>query len=302
MTRLLVVTLALLLACTRLPEESAALEVPPPEPVVPYVALADAKPLRFGLIPYLAPATVRQAHQLLAAHLSEAIGTPVELVVADGYGDAIDRMVKGEFDVIELSPYAFAIAERRVKLRCLVQSISNGSSTTTGYILVRADSDIRDIEALKGVQFGFVDPLSTAGYLFAAKALRDRGIDPKKDFSTVDFFGNHEAVLLALYYGRIDAAASYQVALRALKSSKGIDPLSFRVIAKTPRMPNDVFCTRADLPKDLTDVLSRTLLGLNGNSQTGRQITGALGLNGYLPFEDAAYASVRHLAGEVGPP
>ena len=144
-----------------------------------------------------------------------------------------------------------------MKLRCLAQSIFEGSATTTGYIVVRDDSTIRTVDQLKGSQFAFVDPSATAGYLYAAKSLRDNGLDPKRDFATVDFLGNHEAVLLAIFEGRVDAGAAYQGAFHALQASKGIDPLSFRVIAKTQRMPNDVLCVLASAPRELADAIAR---------------------------------------------
>jgi len=257
--------------------------------------------VRFGLIPYLGKETVRRAHLPLAERLSEDLHLPVELVLSDSYGDVVERLARGEIDLVELSPYTFAQAERRVKLRCLVQSIMNGSPTTTGYIVVRDDSPIVNVAQLKGVQFGFVDPVSTAGYLYAAKALRDNGIDPKRDFATADFLGNHEAVLLAIYEGRIDAGATYQGGFHALEHSRGIDPLSFRVIAKTPRMPNDLLCVRADLPASVGDAIIRSLFALNTKTRQGRAVLSPLNMNGYQLADDSAYDMVRRIAAEVGP-
>ncbi len=298
------VTLALLVlaACSPLPEHSAPVAAAPAPASAVYIPQLELKKLRFGLIPYLTKETIRRGHEPLAEYLGKSLSVPVELAIADSYGNAIDRLVKGDFDVVELSPYAFAQAERRVPLRCLAQSILNGSATTTGYIVVRDDSPIRGVEQLKGSQFAFVDPSSTAGYLYAAKALRDNGIDPRRDFATVEFLGNHEAVLLAIFQGRVDAGATYQGAFHALQASKGIDPLSFRVIAKTPRMPNDLICVPASAPKELGDALARALLSLSIRARDGRTVLGPLNINGYQAADDATYDGVRRIAAEIGPP
>ena len=297
-----VLVLGLPSACTPLPDHSPPQTTALPDPAKPFKAPHELTSIRFGLIPYLAKETIRRGHAPLAAHLTQTLGVPVELVLSSSYGDAVDRLVRGEFDLVELSPYAYAQAERRMKLRCLVQSIEHGSATTTGYIVVRDDSPIRTVEQLKGVQFGFVDPSSTAGYLYAAKALRDLGVDPRHDFATVDFLGNHEAVLLALFEGRIDAGATYQGAFQALWASRGIDPLSFRVIAKTLRMPNDLLCVRADSSLELSDAITRSLLALSGKTREGRAILGPLNSNGYQVADDSTYDGVRSVANEVGPP
>ncbi len=294
--------LVVIAACTPLAEHSVPTAPVPVAATGVYLPPPELKKLRFGLIPYLTKETIRRGHVPMGEYLSKSLNVPVDLVIADSYGDAINRLEKGEFDLVELSPYAFAQAERRVKLRCLAQSILNGSATTTGYIVVRDDSPIRTLGQLKGSQFAFVDPSSTAGYLYAAKSLRDNGIDPKRDFATVDFLGNHEAVLLAIFEGRVDAGATYQGAFHALQVSKGIDPLSFRVIGKTPRMPNDVLCVPASTPGQLGDAIARAVLSLSSRSRDGRAVLGPLNMNGYQAADDSTFDGVRRIAAEVGPP
>lgn len=256
--------------------------------------------LRLGLVPYLSASTISAAHERLGEYLSKALSVPVEITVGDSYGDAIDRMAKGEFDMVELSPMAYAKASGRMKLRCLVQTIADGSATASGYIFVREDSPRRTLEDLKGATFGFVDPMSTSGYLLATKVLKDRGFDLKKDVARAEFLGNHEAVLLAVMEGRVDVGATYQGSFNSLRRTKGIDPLTFRVVAKTPRTPRDILCVRPDLPPEVAEAITSSLLVLSGRERAGREILGPLNLNGFQPANDAAYAEVRAIAAELG--
>lgn len=255
--------------------------------------------LRFGLVPFLAKDTIATAHQKIADHLSKSLSVPVEIIVGDNYGDSIDRMQRGEFDLVELSPLAYAEATSRMKLKCLVQSISDGSATASGYIFVREDSPRRTIEDLKGASFGFVDPMSTSGSLFAKKLLRDKGFDLEKDLSKMEYLGNHEAVLLAVMEGRVDAGATFQGSFAALRRSKGIDPLTFRVIAKTPRTPRDIFCVKPDMPNEVAEAITASLMSLTGRDRAGREILGPLNLNGFQPANDKAYDEVRAVAAEL---
>jgi len=256
--------------------------------------------LRLGLVPFLAKDTLVAAHQKLADHLSKTLGVPVEVIAADSYSDAIDRVERGEFDVVELSPLVYAHASDRLKLKCLVQTIADGSTTASGYIFVRDDSPRRTLADLKGASFAFVDPMSTSGSLLAKKVLKDHGLDWKKDFSRVEYLGNHEAVLLAVLEGRADVGATYQGSFAVLRRSKGVDPLTFRIIAKTVRTPRDILCVKPELSTEISDAISASLLSLTGRERSGREILGPLNLNGFRPADDRSYDEVRAISREIG--
>lgn len=289
----------LMLSCT-----DPVVVLPPPSrrvvsPVAVFSPPSGFTKLRFGLVPFLAAQTMTATHQRMADHLAKSLSVPVELIVGDSYGDAIDRLGRGEFDLVELSPLAYAEASSRMKLNCLLQTIADGSATASGYIFVRDDSPRRTIEDLKGARFGFVDPMSTSGSLMARKLLKDKGFDLDRDLGKTEYLGNHEAVLMAVLEGRVDAGATYQGSFGALRRARGIDPLSFRVIAKTPRTPRDIFCVRADLPKEIAEAITASLMPLSGRDRAGREILGPLSLNGFLPANDDAYDLVRSVAAEL---
>ena len=295
-----VVALALLLSSCTEPE---LVQPPPVKRIVPAPVVfsppAGFTKLRFGLVPFLAADTMRSSHKRLADHLAKTLSVEVELVVGDSYGDSVDRLQRGEFDLVELSPLVYAEASGKMKLSCILQTIADGSATASGYIFVRDDSPRRTVEDLKGASFGFVDPMSTSGSLMAKKLLKDKGFDLEKDLGKSEYLGNHEAVLLAVLEGRVDAGATYQGSFGALRRSKGIDPLSFRVIAKTPRTPRDIFCVRPDLPQEISDAITAALMPLSGRDRAGREILGPLSLNGFQPAQDANYDLVREVAAEL---
>ncbi|MBL8912798.1 MAG: phosphate/phosphite/phosphonate ABC transporter substrate-binding protein [Archangium sp.] len=287
-------------ACTE-PEEVLPEPVPRISPALPVFSPPSGfTKLRFGLVPFLSKETIAAAHHKLADHLSKTLSVPVEIVVADSYADAIDRMERGEFDLVELSPMVYVDASKRMKMKCLVQTIADGSATASGYIFVRDDSPRRSIEDLKGGTFAFVDPMSTSGSVLPKKVLRDKGIDWTKDFTRTEYLGNHEAVLLAVLEGRADAGATYQGSFGALRRSKGVDPLSFRVIAKTPRTPRDIFCVNPAMSAEISDALSASMLSLTGRDRAGREILGPLNLNGFRPADDRNYDELRAIAAEIG--
>ncbi len=253
-----------------------------------------------GLVPFLSKDTMLAANQKLAEYLSRALSVPVEVIVADDYGDAVERLARGEFELVMLSPLSYVEAAERVKLNCLVQTIADGSATASGYIFVREDSPRQTLEDLKGASFGFVDPMSTSGSLLAKKIFKERGLDVKRDFSRAEYLGNHEAVVLAVLDGRVEAGATYQGAFASLKRTHGVDPLSLRIIAKTPRTPRDILCLREEVPKEVGEAISAALLVLSGRDRAGREILAPMVLNGFQPANVEDYEPIRAAAREFG--
>jgi phosphonate transport system substrate-binding protein len=299
--RALLLTVGLVVACTPLEDRSPP-SPPRVRPSVPaFLPPQGFEQLRFGLVPSLSPKSMVDSHQRLADYLSKVLSVPVELQVGTSFGDVLEHLGRGEFDLVELSPTAYVRARARGPLRCLVQNIADGSESGVGYLVVTDDSPRRDLADLRGASIGYVDPLSTSGYVFAVRMLVDRGLDPKKDLGRAEFFGNHEAVLMAVKEGRVDVGATYQGAIAALRRSEGVEPRTFRVIAKSHRMPRDILCVRPGLPEAVADTISKALLAIDTRDRVGREILGPLGLNGYRPADDHAYDDVGRFATDEKP-
>jgi phosphate/phosphite/phosphonate ABC transporter binding protein len=75
-----------------------------------------------------------------------------------------------------------------------------------GVIFCRNDRrDIQDLQDLKGKSFMAVDPTSLGGWHAGWRALKDRGVDPGRDFAELLFGGSHDAVVYAVLDGEVDA-------------------------------------------------------------------------------------------------
>jgi phosphate/phosphite/phosphonate ABC transporter binding protein len=291
--------LLLLAGCFAQPESY----VPPARPPVPraldVTVPAGLSTVRIGLVPHLSPDRMRSSRAPLVRYLSQGLHVPVEMVVGADYDDVGERMAKGEIDIAEFSPFAYIRARKKAKLKPLVSAIASGSSTSGGYIIVREDSPRKTIEDLRGARFGFVDPASTSGYLYPMKVFHDHGIDPATFFSTSTFMGSHDAVLLGLLDGGIEAGATWQGSIAALRAEKGVDPLEFRIIAKMPRTPQDVMCVRDDLPPALAQAIRQLMLRLSVRDHDDREILAAMSVNGYIDADLPGYEQVEQIAQQL---
>lgn len=299
MSRSLLILLALLGGCDEGPAGNAPVLANVPAPSSEFHPPAGLEKVRIGITPHLEAETLRKAHQGLLDYLSKGLGVPVVLEVAQSYDDLGERIARGEFDVAVFSPYAFARAQRGRRLIPIVSVLSEGSASAGGYILVRSDSPVRTLEELHGKRFAFVDRASTSGYLYPAKLLLDRGLVPQRFFGSIEFLGNHEAALLAVHEGRADGAATYHGALVSLQRNRGIDPLSFRIIAKTPRTPRDIFAAREALDPQVITRLRELLLALSARTPGGRKLLRPLDFNGFVVPQEEPYAALLSVEAAV---
>lgn len=291
--------LSIVLAAVALCACEAPRPVAPPRQAEPGPA-EDFRPppgftrLTISTTPYLDPDRLHDSFEPLAAYLKAKLQIDeVEIVTAKSYAHLGELMREGRVDIGSFSPLSFVRARREDRsMQPLVSFISDGSATSAGYVVVKTDGPLRTLEDLQKRSFAYVDPSSTTGFLYPQVLMRSKGINPDSYFSRTEFTGNHEASLLAVFEGKVDGAAIYQGALRALQRNRGIDPLNFRIVAKTMRTPKDIFCARAGLPPEVVTQIRRALLALSVRTGEGRRILTPMDVNGFIPADPSLYDAV----------
>ena len=108
---------------------------------------------------------------------------------------------------------------------------NKSASVFGGVIFCRADrQDIHEITDLKNKIFMGVSKTSFGGWQAACRELKDRGIDPYRDFSSLRFGGTHDAVVYAVRDGRVDAGTVRTDTLERMSNEALIDFNEFKVI------------------------------------------------------------------------
>ncbi len=249
--------------------------------------------IRLGLNPVLDRASLVAGYTPFVVELGRLLGTEVELVVSQSYGELGELLERGEVQFGQMSPLAYVVARQRLPgLRLLASQIAEGGASYSAYIVAGVDSDIFRAEDLRGRVMGFVDRSSASGYLYPLVHIWDRFGQPERFFSSVRFTGNHQALLRAVASGELDAGATFSAALVNYGNMGLGSP--FRVVAKTGRIPYDAFVAGPELDEAQCAALRAALLGLDTRSARGRRVLGPLRLiNGFLPGDDSLYDPVR---------
>ena len=283
--------------------------VPSPEPVVDRdaivaearAALADAgvKELRWGVTPYVLPDEVISAYVPMTVKISRALGVEAGVVLADTYENLEDKMLAGEIDVGVMTPYSYVRTHARdPKVRVFASHIARGSVTYGSYIVAREDGSVRSLEDVRGRKFGFVSKASTSGFLFAASRMLDAKLHPLEDVQPV-FLGSHDAVLRAVADGVVDAGATYDGAIVDSLEALG-SAVSFRVLAKGPRIPHDPYVAGPTLPDVVQDALAILFADISTQTEEGRSLLAPfLRINGFVSVDNSHYDVIRSVQEQV---
>ncbi len=257
---------------------------------------AGSQTLRYGIARYLPRAMVEQRHQPLADYLAHELGTPVELVVVEDYIDLSARLRDARIEFAALSAYSYVRAsEEQNNIKLLAAAVNQAGKSYEGYILTKADSQIRTLRDLEGKNFCYVTPSSTSGYLYPRALMRQAGIDPDLFFKTTRFGGDHLGTLRALYSGACEGAAVYASILFEAGKHE-MPPQSFRILASTDRIPYDAYCGSPELPEKLARRLQKALLALSPDSaRTAKILRDSGDLRGFASAQDQDYEAVRRM-------
>jgi phosphonate transport system substrate-binding protein len=156
----------------------------------------------FLLPPSVGAARARARGELLERALSNEMGEPVAVEVADDYS-ALEQSAARAHLVWAPAGICAAIEG---SARAIYKVVRQGRSSYRAALIARKE-DRLTLQALEGKRAAWVDKRSLGGYLLVAHHLRSLGIDLERAFPTQEFLGTHPAVLAAVLEGRADVAA-----------------------------------------------------------------------------------------------
>jgi serine/threonine-protein kinase len=281
------------------PDEPAPASDGEPETDPSATAIAgDGDAIRYGISGYNPREMVVEDHAPLVEYLSKQLDQPVKMEVVDAYLDLAGKLIDGDVQLAALSAASYVRAKRREPgIELLATPVRHGGPSYRGYILVRADSDIRELSELKGKDFCYVNRQSTSGYLYPRALFRKEGIDPDGDFfGSTTFTNHHLGALKTLHEGGCDAAAVYANMLLVEAREHHMSPESFHILAGTERIPYDAYCVPPNQPPELTERLKAALLALEPGSEAAERVFDAHdAVTGFAPAKDSDYDPVRDI-------
>ncbi len=264
---------------------------------------AYARSINFGVTPWGDIEKMRKAYQPLSAYLSEKLNARVRLMIVQEYRELVTDLKRGIVQIASFSPgaYADALDEGIDKDSIYVASSQlKGKDFYRGIIVVK--NEVKDLAALKGKSFAFVETGSSSGYKYPLALFLSQRIDPDRYFSKVYFLGSHPNVVEAVINGKVDAGATWD---GYIEENYPTNPPGIKVLMKTDPIPYDAVVVSRKKGADLAPKLREILTGLKSYTLTksGDKILNldtGFPYSGYVVHSEAIYDIVRRTGKIVG--
>ncbi|MBF0500501.1 MAG: PhnD/SsuA/transferrin family substrate-binding protein [Candidatus Riflebacteria bacterium] len=203
--------------------------------------------IKIGVLAYRGIEKCYQMWNSTAEYLSREIPGSVFEIVPLNF-DVLPLVIKNnqiDFVITNSSSYVDLEAQSHITRIATLKNriLKKGYAFFGGVIFTRADrTDLTDLGTLRGKKFMAVDPTSFGGYQMAWYEMKEYGINPGNDFSSLEFGGTHDAVILAVKEGRVDAGTVRTDTLERMAATGKINLNEFRLIP-TPHSEHeeDVF-------------------------------------------------------------
>jgi len=247
--------------------------------------------LTFGVIPVAGSTSMKENFGPLTKYLEDQLGIKVEMKLAGDYTGIITGMQHKHIDVAYLGPKSYVEAAKRANAEAIAVEV-DGESGLPGYrgtIITKKASGLKSLEDIKGKKWAFTSSQSTSGTLVPTVMFSKKGIDPKKYFSKVLYSGGHEASILSVKAGKVDAASTNNLDFnRGLGKHWKRD--DFNIIWTSDLIPGAPIAVVKTLPSSLKMALKGAFLSYKDKEGLKR-----LKNKGFIAGDDSVYDSVREL-------
>jgi phosphonate transport system substrate-binding protein len=247
--------------------------------------------INFGVIPVAGSTSMKENFSALTDHLAKKLGIKVELQLAGDYTGVITGMQHKHIDVAYFGPKSYVEAQKRANAEALVVEVDAefGLPGYKGIIITKKDSGLNTLDSIKGKTWAFTSSQSTSGTLVPMVMFSKSGIDPQQYFSKVLYSGGHEASILSIKAGKVDAAST-----NTLDYNRGLGKAwnenDFNIIWTSDLIPGSPMAARGDLPVSLKMALKEAFLSYRDKDGLEK-----LKIKGYVEANDSMYNPVRDL-------
>ncbi len=192
--------------------------------------------VRIGLLAKRGSATDLALWQPTADYLSARLPDHRFRIVALDFTEIHDSVRSGRIDFV-LANSAFYVEMEKLhgayRISTLINRNLPGQPTTTfgGVIFCRADrADLQRLADLRDQRFMAVEARSFGGWIACWRELHRQSIDPLRFFASLDYGNTHDAVVLAVQGGRVDAGTVRTDTLERMAEAGTIRMEEFRIL------------------------------------------------------------------------
>ena len=255
--------------------------------------------LKVSAIPDEAPTELQRKFAPLGKYLEAEIGMKVEFIPVSDYAAVVESLAAKKLDLAWLGGFTFVQARLRTgNANPIVQREED--RVFTSKFIANAASGINNLNDLKGKTFTFGSVSSTSGHLMPRFFLQQNKITPEKDFKRVAFSGAHDATVLQVEAGKVDAGALNASVWDKLLAEKKVDISKVKVIYTTPTYFDYNWTVRGDLDPVLVKKITDAFLKLDAKNPAHKEILDLQRASKFIPTNADNYKGIEAAAREAG--
>lgn len=230
-------------------------------------------------------------------------GLAFDYVLYTNYERQVEALFAGHIHVAWNSPLAWLQAERiaqAIGIRAEALCMRDTDRDLTSIIVVGTGSGIRSMEDLKGRRVAVGAPDSPQATLIPLSFLAERGLEPHRDFTVVEFdllhgkhgdhIGGEREAVRALLRGDCDAACIIDSNHLLFAQEGTIPSRSTQVLAQTPAYDHCNFTVLSNGPATEIARFRELLLEMSYADPEVRRLLDLEGLKRWMPGRTEGYA------------
>lgn len=229
-------------------------------------------------------------------------GFPIKAVYFKDYKLQVDALEKHEIDVAWNSPLAHLDAHQRFEGKEKISCMRDSDQDLNTYLVVRKDSNFKNINDLKGKTIGFGAIDSPQARLIPIYFLHTQGLEYQKDYIEKQFnigvglhgdhIGGEKDSMLAMVGKAINATFCLSSNYNAWIKDGTIDENTVEILGKTEKFDHCIFTFHSNVNDDLISEFTEIMLKMDYNNQEHKKIMDLEGLKKWMEGRTSGYNQI----------
>lgn len=259
------------------------------EPQYSTIPAIDKKTYIFGIHPLHNPKRLFEVYQPLVDYLNANLkDVTITLEASKNYDEYDKKLFSGHFDFSLPNPYQTV---QSTKHGYVIFGKMGDDHNFKGIILVRKDSNIKEISDLKGKVVSYPAPTALAATMMPQRFLHNNGIDINKDIKNV-YVGSQESSIMNVFLKESDAAATWTPPWLAFIKERPEVAQEVEIKWETSPLPNNGLVARKDIDPILVSQIASLMFDLH-TTKEGLEILKPMELSKFEKADDSTYDLVR---------
>lgn len=239
--------------------------------------------------PFSTPETLFSIYQPLIDYVNPRLGGPkLKLEASRDYESFEQKLYYRNLDFALANPYQTVMA---VPNGYRIFAKMTDDAQLRGLVLVRRDSEVREVKDLAGKAVSYPANSALASTLLPQAFFHEHGLNVKTDLDN-RYVGSEESAILNVYLGNAAAGTTWPLAWVRFQRDEPAKAAQLVVRWETPTLPNNGWVARDDVPPELVKRLRDVLAGMRDDPE-GRRVLEHMLVAGFEPADDKTFEPVQ---------